>query len=226
MELSELAISICKHVARLRSARLVGLDLGNFYCNLLQPNKAVTFFTDLMRELRAENWNYLASQTLLELANCYRKMDDMDLYTKTCAAIACSSQLEHLVRCYYFDEFVKSINSIRSKLDIIDLEGRSHSDCITQLEDHFNVLDICVSNPMDGPIIQVRTFFFTFYFRHLLLFLNFSSIFLNFLQDDIITVQLKLMSNFPKEIRVNKIAISFEANSKHTEIIADDFLSR
>lgn len=45
-------------------------------------------------------------------------------------------------------------------------------------------------------------------------------------QDDIITVQLKLISNFPREIKVNKIAISFEANSKHTETIADDFLSR
>lgn len=156
LELSELAISTYKHVARLRSARLVGLDLGNFYCNLLQPNKAVTFFTDLMRELRTENWNSLASRhTLLELANCYRKMDDMVTYTKTCAAISCSQQLEHLVRCYYFDEFIKSITSVRSKLDIIDLEGQGQSDCIAQLEDHFHVLDICVSNPMDGPIIQV-----------------------------------------------------------------------
>lgn len=155
LELSELAISTYKHVARLRSARLVGLDLGNFYCNLLEPNKAVTFFTDLMRELRAENWNYLASQTLLELANCYRKMDDMTAYTKTCAAIACSQQMEILVRRHYFDEFIKSINSVRAKLDILDLEGNSQSDCITQLEDHFQVLDVCVSQPMNGPIIQV-----------------------------------------------------------------------
>jgi trafficking protein particle complex subunit 10 len=75
-ELSELAISTYKHVSRLRSARLVGLDLGNFYCLLNEPHKAVVFFTDLLRELKSENWHYLASQTLLELASCYRKMDD------------------------------------------------------------------------------------------------------------------------------------------------------
>lgn len=153
LELSELAISTYKHVSRLRSARLVGLDLGNFYCNLSEPNKAVTFFTDLMRELKAENWNYLASQTLLELANCYRKMDDMSSYTKTCAAIACSKQLETLVRRHYFDEFVKSINSVRSKLDIIDIEG-NHNDCIAPLEDHFQIRDIHVTQ--NGPIIQVN----------------------------------------------------------------------
>lgn len=152
LEFSELAISTYKHVSRLRSARLVGLDLGNFYCNLSEPNKAVTFFTDLMRELKAENWNYLASQTLLELANCYRKMDDMTAYTKICAAIACSQQLENLVRRYYFDEFIKSINSVRSKLDIIDIEGQQN-DCITTLEDHFQIRDIRVAQ--NGPIIQV-----------------------------------------------------------------------
>jgi trafficking protein particle complex subunit 10 len=54
----------------------VGLDLGNFYCLLNEPHKAVVFFTDLLRELKSENWHYLASQTLLELASCYRKMDD------------------------------------------------------------------------------------------------------------------------------------------------------
>lgn len=152
LELSELAISTYKHVSRLRSARLVGLDLGNFYCNLSEPNKAVTFFTDLMRELKAENWNYLASQTLLELANCYRKMDDMTAYTKICASIACSMQLEPLVRRHYFDEFVKSIYSVRSKLDIMDIESQ-HNDCIVALEDHFQIIDISVDQ--NGPIIQV-----------------------------------------------------------------------
>lgn len=153
LELSELAISTYKHVSRLRSARLVGLDLGNFYCNLSEPNKAVTFFTDLMRELKLENWNHLASQTLLELANCYRRMDDMVAYTKTCAAIACSMELEPLVRRYYFDEFVKSIKYINTKLSVNDADSNTQNDCLTPLEDHFQVLDISVVK--NCPIIQV-----------------------------------------------------------------------
>lgn len=197
LELSELAISTYKHVSRLRSARLVGLDLGNFYCNLSEPNKAVSFFTDLMRELKAENWNNLASQTLLELANCYRKMDDVTAYTKVCAAIACSMHLEPLVRRYYFDEYMKSIKIVGSnnKLDISDLDG-SYNDCMVPLEDHFGIVDILVTQT--GPIIQ----------------------------DDIITVQLKVVSNFPKEIIVNKIAISFETYSKQNEINPDNLIAR
>lgn len=89
LELSELAISTYKHVSRLRSARLVGLDLGNFYCALDEPHKAIVFFTDLLRELKTEKWSALASQTLLELANCYKKMNDSLSYTKVAGQISC-----------------------------------------------------------------------------------------------------------------------------------------
>uniref|UniRef100_A0A7G3AZJ4 Putative transmembrane protein n=1 Tax=Lutzomyia longipalpis TaxID=7200 RepID=A0A7G3AZJ4_LUTLO len=146
LELSELAISTYKHISRLRSARLVGLDLGNFYCTLNEPNKAVIFFTDLLRELKSENWNYLVSQTLLELASCYRKMDDITSYTKVCASISCCLDLEILVRTFYFDEFIKS-------LKMIDTAAEDYSTtCLALLDDHFKVLDLKLTN--ESPIIQ------------------------------------------------------------------------
>lgn len=156
LELSELAISTYKHVSRLRSARLVGLDLGNFYCSLSEPNKAVSFFTDLMRELKSENWNNLASQTLLELANCYRRMDDMVAYTKTCAAISCCTELEVLVRRHYFDEFLKSIKSLEIKLDnMVETNPIiNQNSYLTPLEDHFKIVEIEVNQK--GQIIQVN----------------------------------------------------------------------
>ncbi|KAL5273329.1 TRAPPC10 family protein [Megaselia abdita] len=174
LELSELAISTYKHVSRLRSARLVGLDLGNFYCALNEPHKAVVFFTDLLRELKSENWNCLASQTLLELANCYRKMEDKISYTKTCSAISCCLDLEMLVRTFYFDEFLKSMKVLE--------EDESSKLCV--LEDYFKILDVVVLNK--EPIIQ----------------------------DDILTVELKLASNFPKEILADKVSFSFEMFSE------------
>lgn len=186
LELCELTISTNKHVSRLRSARLIGLDLGNFYCNLSEPNKAVGFFTDLMRELKRENWLYLASQTLLELANCYRKMDDMVAYTKTCAAISCSTELEILVRRYFFDEFIKSLKAVGSKLNVV-ADGKSsesnQSTNMTSLEDHFKIVDIQLEH--NGQIIQ----------------------------DTIFNVTLSIESNFPKQILANKIALSFETLS-------------
>ncbi|XP_065365751.1 trafficking protein particle complex subunit 10 [Calliphora vicina] len=149
LELAELAISTYKHVSRLRSARLVGLDLGNFYCALNEPHKAVGFFTDLLRELKAENWPALCSQTLLELSNCYRKMGDAMAYTKTCSAISCCPELETLVRSFYFDEFLKSLKSLKSALSAQpSLENANF--CV--LEDHFRILHIQVLN--DKPIIQ------------------------------------------------------------------------
>lgn len=158
-ELSELAISTYKHVSRLRSARLVGLDLGNFYCSLSEPNKAVVFFTDLLRELKTENWTYLASQTLLELASCYRKMNDRIAYTKNCAAISCCVDLEILVRTFYFDEFLVALKSPQSQpqtdtnSEICDADD---TNTMTTLDDHFQVIDILVKRQNDEQIIQVR----------------------------------------------------------------------
>lgn len=149
LELSELAISTYKHVSRLRSARLVGLDLGNFYCALNEPHKAIVFFTDLLRGLKAENWSYLASQTLLELASCYRKLDDHLAYTKTCGAISCCHDLEILVRTFYFDEFLKCLRNLKANITVQSMENTSNL-CV--LEDHFNICDITVTNA--NPIIQ------------------------------------------------------------------------
>ncbi|XP_054740507.1 trafficking protein particle complex subunit 10 [Anastrepha obliqua] len=177
LELAELAISTYKHVSRLRSARLVGLDLGNFYCALNEPHKAVGFFTDLLRELKAENWHVLSSQTLLELANCYRKMGDSLAYTKTCSSISCCHELEMLVRSFYFDEFLKSVKTLTTSLSAQPSMENANF-CV--LEDHFRICDINVLNA--EPIIQ----------------------------DDIVIVQLKLESFYPREVVAESIQLSYE----------------
>ncbi|EDS30577.1 transmembrane protein 1/tmem1b [Culex quinquefasciatus] len=150
LELSELAISTYKHVSRLRSARLVGLDLGNFYITLNEPQKAVVFFTDLLRELKTESWHYLASQTLLELASCYQKMEDSVNYTKTCSAISCCLDLETLVRTFYFDEFLKSLKKLQ-ELRNVDIDALN---VVAVLDDHFKIVDIAIA---DTSIIQDDT---------------------------------------------------------------------
>ena len=182
LELSELAISTYKHVSRLRSARLVGLDLGNFYCSLNEPNKAIVFFTDLLRELKNEKWSALASQTLLELASCYKKMDDMLSYTKICAAISCCVDLEVLVRTFYFDEFLKCLKLLTTANNLVPLE------------DHFKILDIHLFNK--SPVIQ----------------------------DSVLTVELKIESNFPREIICELIAINYELVGKQqSQDLATEF---
>lgn len=138
-ELCELAISTYKHISRLRSARLVGLDLGNFYCSLNEPQQAIVFFSDHMRELKSEQWNFLASQSLLELASCYKKMDNLLSYTKTCGAISCCVELEILVRYYYFEEYLKSLKLLKQATKNDDADTTSR---LCSLEEHCKVIDI------------------------------------------------------------------------------------
>lgn len=177
--------------------------MGNFYCSLSEPNKAVGFFTDLLRELKSENWNYLASQTLLELANCYRKMNDSVAYTKTCAAISCCVDLEVLVRTFYFDEFLVWLKKIQlepMKLptgksnDDVDVNDETIADCdahpqnmFATLDDHFHVIDIDVKRRQNNEQI---------------------------IQDEFIFVELKFDSHFPREILADEIALSFEMHVK------------
>lgn len=145
-ELCELAISTYKHISRLRSARLVGLDLGNFYCSLNEPQQAIVFFNDQMRELKTEQWNFLASQSLLELASCYKKMDNLLSYTKTCGAISCCVELEILVRYYYFEEYLKSLKQLKQSGQV---DFTPH---VCPLEDHFKVQSVRMISAL--PIIQ------------------------------------------------------------------------
>lgn len=134
-ELCELAISTYKHISRLRSARLVGMHLGHLYFSLNEPQQAIVFFNDQMRELRAEQWNFLASQSLLELASCYKKMDNVLGYTKTCGAISCCVELEILVRYFYFEEYLKHIKQLKSNPLAIP-EALPY---MCPLEEHFKV---------------------------------------------------------------------------------------
>lgn len=191
LELSELAISTYKHVSRLRSARLVGLDLGNFYCALNEPQKAIVFFIDLLRELKTEKWSALASQTLLELANCYKKMDDSLSYTKVCAAISCCHDLETLVRTFYFDEFLKSLKTVQNVLNVSE-KGQNN---YVVLEDHFKVVGIHLFN--NSPIIQ----------------------------DSLLTLEIKIDSNFPREIICEIVALNFDLIGKQQPQDASSFSS-
>lgn len=151
-----MTISTYKHVSRLRFARLVGFELGKFYCSMGEPHKAIGFFTDLLRELKTENWNFLASQILLESTNCYKAMNDMISYTKTCASIACCLDLDIETRLAHFDEHIDSLTAIADPL-VGDGTPDGQNCKFVVLEDHFKFVDVVVRNT--EQIIQVNCWF-------------------------------------------------------------------
>ena len=87
LELSESAISTYKHIGRLRSARMVGLDLANFYLELGQVQTAVTFLVDALKTFRIDSWNSLQLDTLMQVANCYESLGDNERLIRCCCEI-------------------------------------------------------------------------------------------------------------------------------------------
>lgn len=184
LELSELSISTYKHVSRLRFARLVGLDLGDFYMSLNEPQKAVVFYTDILRDLKVENWSFLAGNILLKLVSCYKKIGDQVNYAKTCAATSCCPELDIIERMTHFDEFLKLL---QKGIHPNELEAETGSQSMTcSLEDHFKIIEMHLETPT--PIIQ----------------------------DGIVTVLFSVVSNFPREVFVEKFQASLEMCEKST----------
>ena len=91
LELSEYAISTFKHIGRIRNARLVGLDLADFYLDLGQVSTAVTFLADALKTFELDGWNRLRVLTLMKAANCYELLSDHEKLVRTAAQIMCSS---------------------------------------------------------------------------------------------------------------------------------------
>lgn len=131
LELAELAMGTYKHIGRLRFARLIGKDLATFYSELGETGKAVVFLMDALRSYEEQGWKDLAAQTRLELVACAHKMGDVDRYTKLSATIACTEELEILVRNFYYDEMMKSIRK--------NLSDRTET-ILAELSDCFNVI--------------------------------------------------------------------------------------
>lgn len=114
LEHAELAMGTYKHVGRIRSARLIGKELAQFYSELGENQKAVAFLSDALKTYMDEGWNQLAAQTQLELAKCYKRMDDVEKYTKVCAAVASTNVLHITVRNTFLEEMLGYMKMISS----------------------------------------------------------------------------------------------------------------
>jgi hypothetical protein len=57
---------------------MIGRDLAEFYLQLDEEQKAVVFLADVLKTFNEENWRHLTMQTHLELADCYREMNEKE----------------------------------------------------------------------------------------------------------------------------------------------------
>ncbi|XP_058794002.1 trafficking protein particle complex subunit 10 isoform X2 [Phymastichus coffea] len=131
---AELAMGTFKHVNRIRSARMIGKDLARFYSDMSENQKAVVFLLDALQTYSSEGWTRLAAQTQHELAQCYKKMDDVERYTKVCAAIAASEILHMTIRNSYLDEMLAYTKMLANPQPLL-----------TELSSSFTILEMEVN---------------------------------------------------------------------------------
>lgn len=141
LEIAELAMGINKHIGRMRLARMIGRELATFYLSQNQTTNAIVFLSDALKMFEDENWRDLAAQTQLELSACYNKESDAAKYIESCISIACASELEQLVRNFYFDEMIKAIKGVKGDdlsvefgetFKIVRIEVKGESEIVMQ----------------------------------------------------------------------------------------------
>lgn len=134
LEYAELAMGTYKYVGRIRSARFIGKELAQFYGDLNENPTAVAFLLDALNTYIDEGWHELAAQTRLELAQCYKRMDDIERYIKVCSTIASANVLHMTVRNTYFEEMLAYIKMLPST-EIL----------VTELEESFSIISVEVN---------------------------------------------------------------------------------
>ncbi|KYM88375.1 Trafficking protein particle complex subunit 10 [Atta colombica] len=155
LEHAELAMGTYKHVGRIRSARLIGKELARFYSELGENQKAVAFLSDALKTYMEEGWHHLAVQTQLELAECYKRMDDVEKYTKVCAAVASASLLHITVRNTYLEEMLGYMKMISSPQPLLAELGCA----FTILSMEAKVMDKIVQDCVVNVEISVQSLF-------------------------------------------------------------------
>lgn len=153
LEHAELAMGTYKHVGRIRSARFIGKELARFYGDLGENQKAVAFLTDALKTYLDEGWDQLAAQTRLELAQCYKRMDDVERYTKICSALASSEVLHATVRNTYYQEMFAYMKMLSLPRPLLT----SLQHCFTILSLQVNVMDKVIQDCVVSIDVSIKS---------------------------------------------------------------------
>ncbi|XP_065168846.1 trafficking protein particle complex subunit 10 isoform X2 [Atheta coriaria] len=144
LELAELAMGTYKHIGRRRLARIIGKEVASFYLLLGELQKSAAFLNDALKQFEEDNWRELAAQTQIELAECYKKCNDIRKFVRACAATAAAPEMDNLIRWSYHDEMIKALNG--SQID---------RTLIVPFKEMIKIVSVCVQTGLvDEPVMQ------------------------------------------------------------------------
>uniref|UniRef100_A0A672KTR8 Trafficking protein particle complex subunit 10 n=1 Tax=Sinocyclocheilus grahami TaxID=75366 RepID=A0A672KTR8_SINGR len=106
LELSHAAMEMYKAIGRLRSARLVGKSLAEFYMRKGDPRSAENFLLDSLKSYVSESWSLPLTHTRKQIAECQKQLQKMDEYLQTSALLASDTNLSDDERRHFCQEIL------------------------------------------------------------------------------------------------------------------------
>uniref|UniRef100_A0A1A8MMX0 Trafficking protein particle complex 10 n=2 Tax=Nothobranchius pienaari TaxID=704102 RepID=A0A1A8MMX0_9TELE len=106
LELSHAAMEMYQAIGRMRSARLVGKSLAEFYMRKGDPERAETFLQEALKSYVSEGWSLPVTHTRRQIAECQKLLGRTEDYLQTCALLAGDVNLTTEERKHFCQEIL------------------------------------------------------------------------------------------------------------------------
>uniref|UniRef100_A0A672H9I4 Trafficking protein particle complex 10 n=1 Tax=Salarias fasciatus TaxID=181472 RepID=A0A672H9I4_SALFA len=106
LELSHAAMEMYRAIGRLRSARLVGKSLAEFYMRKGDPERAEKFLQEALKSYVSEGWSLPVTHTRRQIAECQKLLGRTEEYLQTSALLAGDGNLSTEERKHFCQEIL------------------------------------------------------------------------------------------------------------------------
>ncbi|XP_035310593.1 trafficking protein particle complex subunit 10 isoform X2 [Cricetulus griseus] len=106
LDLSHATIEMYTSIGRIRSAKLVGKDLAEFYMRKRSPQKAEMYLQGALKNYLAEGWALPVTHTRKQLAECQKLLGQMENYLQTSSLLASDHHLTEDEQKYFCQEIL------------------------------------------------------------------------------------------------------------------------
>uniref|UniRef100_A0A8B9Q831 Trafficking protein particle complex subunit 10 n=1 Tax=Apteryx owenii TaxID=8824 RepID=A0A8B9Q831_APTOW len=110
LDLSHATIEMYTNIGRIRSAKLVGKDLAEFYMRKKGPQKAEVYLQGALKTYLAEGWALLVTHTRKQLAECQKQLGQIENYLQTSSLLASDNHLTEDERKRFCQEILDFAN--------------------------------------------------------------------------------------------------------------------
>ncbi|KAJ4933643.1 hypothetical protein JOQ06_030467 [Pogonophryne albipinna] len=121
LELSHAAMEMYRAISRLRSARLVGKSLAEFYMKKGDPEKAEAFLQEALKSYVSEGWSLPVTHTRKQIAECQKLLGRTEDYFQTSALLAGDANLTMEERKHFCQEILTFAGKSEDQSDKVTL---------------------------------------------------------------------------------------------------------